>query len=366
MKKAFLLIACTIITLTASAQLTFPADGGSTKGYVGEDIGLTKVHVDYGRPAVRGREGHIWGELVYTGYAPNPGFGSAAKLPWRAGANECTVISFSTDVTIEGKKLAAGKYGFFIVYDPAECTLIFSKDTEAWGSFYYNEKNDVLQVKVKPQVLKESVERLTYSFNSQSDSSAILSLSWEKMSIPFTISTELQKLQLASIDREMNTSKGFTIGAFYEVALYYIAQDIRLDEAMKYMNAAARSMPNFNVLSTKSELEEKLGKTAEAEASFKAAMNATNSAQQAHNYARGILPGNKQKAFSIFKQNYDKYPNVYTTNMGMARGYSAIGNYKEALKFANKALPQAPDANNKSTVEKSIAALKEGKDINTM
>jgi tetratricopeptide (TPR) repeat protein len=164
----------------------------------------------------------------------------------------------------------------------------------------------------------------------------------------------------------MQSSKGFTIGAFYEVALYYMEKNIRLDDAMKYITAASRSMPNFNVLRTKSELEEKMGKLAESKETFKAAINATNSAQQAHNYARTVLPSDAQRAFNIFKMNYDHYPNVYTTNMGMARGYSAIGNYKEALKYANKALPQAPDANNRTTVEKSIVVLKQGKDINTM
>jgi hypothetical protein len=190
--KALLIVALILSTFASDAQLTFPADGGSTKGYVGEDIGLTNVRIDYGRPAVRGREGKIWGELVYKGYAPNPGFGSATKLPWRAGANENTTISFSTDVTIEGKRLSAGKYGFFIAYDPKECTLIFSKDVDSWGSFYYNESNDALRVTVKPQPANESMERLTYTVEPKTDSSAAVVLSWEKLRIPFIVSTELQ------------------------------------------------------------------------------------------------------------------------------------------------------------------------------
>lgn len=367
MKKSTLSILFLFIGQLASAQLTFPANGGSTKGSVSEDIGLTRVTVDYGRPAVRGREGKIWGETVYVGYAPNPGFGSATKIPWRAGANENTTITFSTDVTIEGKKLAAGKYGFFIAYDPKECTLIFSKDTEAWGAFYYNEKNDVLQVKVKPKPVNESMERLTYSFSDQTDSTAVLSLIWEKLSIPFTIGTELQKLQLASIERELTSSKGFTSQAHLEVAAYYMEQNIKLDEAAKHLDIAARAMPNFNVLSTKAELQEKMGKKEEAAITFKKAIDASANASQAHNYARRLLQEQKnEKAFEVFKMNYDRYPNIYTSNMGMARGYSALGNYKEALKYANKALAQAPDANNKTVVEKSIAVLKEGKDINTL
>ena len=366
MKGFLTLIPTLLFTFAASAQLTFPADGGNKKASVGEDIGLTHVTVHYDRPAVKGREGKIWGQLVPVGYAPNPGFGTVTKMPWRAGANENTTITFSTDVTIEGKKLAAGTYGFFIAYDPKECTLIFSKDNEAWGSFFYNENNDALRVNVKPLSINESMERLTYSFNGQTDSSAVLALIWEKLRIPFTISTELQKLQLASIDREMNTAKGFSASSFYEVANYYLEHNIMLDKALTYIDAAARSMPVFNTFAIKAEIEEKLGKTKEAAESMKKAVAATNSVSQAHYYGRQLLGTNNQKAFEILKMNYDHYPNVYTTNMGMARAYSAVGNYKEALKFATKALPQSPDANNKTAVEKGIAALKEGKDINTL
>lgn len=367
MRKTFLTIGIMLLSLAGQAQLSFPADGGCSRASVSEDIGLTRVHVDYGRPAVRGREGKIWGELIPVGYAPNPGFGTVTKMPWRAGANENTTISFSTDVIIEGKKLPAGKYGFFIAYDPKECTLIFSKDTEAWGSFYYDEKNDALRVNVKPQAVNYSTERLSYIFSDQTDSTAVLSVVWEKLRIPFSITTELQKIQLASIDREMHTARGFTADAHYEAARYYMNQNIRTEEALSYMQFVAGSMPNFNVLCTYAELLEKTGKTKEADETFKKAMSATNSAQQAHFYARRLLQEKKgKKAFNVFKLNYDRYPNEYTTNMGLARGYSAVGNYKEALKYAGKALPQAPDANNKTAVEKSIAALKEGKDINTL
>ena len=113
-----------------------PPDGGNKKAMVGERIGITDVTIHYDRPGVKGREGKIWGQLVHTGYA-DLGFGTSKAAPWRAGANENTTIEFSTDVMIEGQTLPAGKYGFFIAYDPNECTLIFSKNTTSWGSFFY-------------------------------------------------------------------------------------------------------------------------------------------------------------------------------------------------------------------------------------
>ena len=85
------------------------------------------------------------------------GFGSSKSAPWRAGANENTTIEFSTDVKIEGKSLPAGKYGFFVAYDPAEPTLIFSKNSSSWGSYYYDEREDALRVKVKSQALAQNI-----------------------------------------------------------------------------------------------------------------------------------------------------------------------------------------------------------------
>lgn len=55
---------------------------------------------------------------------------------------------------------------------------------------------------------------------------------------------------------------------------------------------------------------------------------------------------------------------MFTPNMGLMRGYSATGDYKNALKHARAALPLAPDANNKKAVEDFIKKLEEGKDVN--
>ena len=140
-----------LISLITYGQipLTVLPSGGNKKAIVGEQIGLTKVVINYDRPGVKGREGKIWGQLVPVGYT-DQGFGSSKAAPWRAGANENTTLEFSTDVKIEGQSLAAGKYGFFVAYDPNECTLIFSKNSTAWGSFFYNDKEDAVRIKVKP------------------------------------------------------------------------------------------------------------------------------------------------------------------------------------------------------------------------
>jgi predicted Zn-dependent protease len=86
---------------------------------------------------------------------------------------------------------------------------------------------------------------------------------------------------------------------------------------------------------------------------------------EVHYYGRQLVSMKENaEAFRIFKANYDKNPNVFTTNVGMARGYSATGDFKKALTFAKAALAQAPDERNKSNVEAMISKLQESKDVN--
>src|SRR3954452_20540914 len=147
-KFLFLLLAAFFSTaMFAQITLTSLPSGGNKKAFVGERVGLTDVAIHYDRPGVKGREGKIWGQLIPVGYT-DQGFGSSKAAPWRAGANENTTIEFSNDVKIEGQPLKKGRYGFFVAYDSAECTLIFSNNSTSWGSFYYNDKEDALRVKV--------------------------------------------------------------------------------------------------------------------------------------------------------------------------------------------------------------------------
>src|SRR5215467_10688720 len=178
MKYTLLTVAALLLLSTVSfSQLTFSPSGGNKKAMVGENIGLTDITIHYSRPHVNGREGKIWGNLIPVGYS-DQGFGSSKAAPWRAGANENTTIEFSTDVKVEGQPLAAGKYGFFIAYDSSGSTLIFSKNSTSWGSFFYDEKEDALRVKVKPMATDKSVEWLKYEFTDETPNSAIIALEW--------------------------------------------------------------------------------------------------------------------------------------------------------------------------------------------
>ncbi|MEO7924989.1 MAG: DUF2911 domain-containing protein [Chitinophagaceae bacterium] len=369
MKKLILFsLFFTVISATAFSQLTTPPDGGNKKAMVGERIGITDVTIHYDRPGVKGREGKIWGQLVHAGFA-DLGFGSSKASPWRAGANENTTIEFSTDVSIEGQPLAAGKYGFFIAFDPAECTLIFSKNNSSWGSYFYMPAEDVLRVKVKPVSLDKSVERLKYEFTDQSDNSARIVLLWEKLSIPFKVVVDLDKLQFESFRRELRGERSFSPGwqSYHQAARYAADKNLNLEEGLAWANQAISDPfvgdANFQTLSTKADILVKMGRLTEADSVMKKAMPLGNM-QQLHQYGRQLLLMKKNKeALEVFKMNYQKNPNQFTTLMGMTRGYAANADYKNALKYANLALPLAPEAQ-KAMVKTVIDKLKEGKDPN--
>ena len=350
----------------AQIPLTTVPSGGNKKAAVSERVGLTDVSIHYDRPGVKGREGKIWGQLVHTGYT-DQGFGNTKAAPWRAGANENTVFEFSTDVQVEGQPLAAGRYGFFIAYGPEECTLIFSKNSSSWGSYYYNPTEDALRVKVKPKPLQESVEWLKYEFSNQTANSAVVSLQWEKLAIPFRIETDLIKEQIASFRRELRTEKGFIWQSWDQAAAWCVQQNVNLEEALLWTDSSTHNFggdKSFTAWSTRAQVLNKLGRNAESAAVMKQALP-FGTMNEVHQYGRQLLNLKYYKeAFEVFKGNYEKYPGQFTTLMGMTRGYSAMGDYKNALKYANMALPLAPDNNNKNSVLTIIDKLKAGKDGN--
>jgi hypothetical protein len=356
-----------VLLLQAQIPLTLAPSGGNKKASVSERVGLTDVTITYDRPGVKGREGKIWGQLVHTGFA-DLGFGNTKAAPWRAGANENTTISFTRPVKIEGQALAAGKYGFFIAFDPVEPTLIFSKNSGSWGSYYYDEKEDALRVKIKTQPLDKSVEWLKYEFMNQTENAATIALSWEKLMIPFKVETDYINDQLESFRNELRTDKGFIWQSWNQAAQWSVQRNVNLEQALQWADSA--TSPGFGgdkafaAWSTKAQILDKLNRGSEAAAIMKNALAFANMGET-HQYGRQLLQQKKNKeALEVFKSNHAKYPGQFTTIMGLVRGYSANGDYKTALQYAEKALPMAPDTNNKNNLNGMIDKLKAGKDVN--
>ncbi len=367
MKQLLLaIITLLLVQPCLQAQLTTTPNGGNKKASVAELIGLTQVTIRYDRPGVKGREGKIWGTLVPYGFT-DQGFGTSKAAPWRAGANENTTIEFSTDVMVEGKPLAAGKYGFFIAVGKEESTLIFSKNCTSWGSFFYDDKEDVLRVTIKQKTNEPPVEWMKFVFLNQTMNSATIALAWEKWVFPFTVETDLNKQQAIIFSNELKSDKGFDWKPWAQAAEWSADNNTHLEQGLQWADYAISGQyigeKNFRTLSDKARLLNMTGKTAEGDALMKEAINYGNMSD-VHGYARQLMKAKKTKeAAALFKANYKKYPNQFTTNMGMVRALSSEQNDKEALKYANAALAQAPDPSNKTMVEGIIVQLKAGKEV---
>ena len=372
MKNYLFFLAIILFTVSSfTAQVPYNSavpNGYTKKASVSEQVGLTQVTITYSRPAVRGREGKVWGELVPKGFV-DQGFGNGKPAPWRAGANENTTIEFDTDVKIEGQTLPKGRYGLFIAYDPAESIVIFSKRSDSWGSFFYDEKEDALRVRVKPQPLEKSVEFLKYEFSEQKPDSAVIALSWEKLSIPFKVEVDYLKQQFEAFVTEAQNPRGWTSEGLNIAAGWTLQNNYGLEKGLEWATMATRpSFPgnptSFAALSTKALILEKLGRSSEASETIKTALPFGNPAQLQQFGRQFLAAKNPKAAMEIFQFNYDKNPNQFAALIGMARGLSANGDYAKALEFAAKALPLAPNDANRQAVQAMIEKLKAGKDVN--
>ena len=190
----------------AAAQINTPR-AASPQAMVSQTIGLTQISVDYSRPSVRDRE--IYGtQLAHYGFQ-NLNFGTSKAAPWRAGANENTKISFSHDVMIGGDKIKAGTYAYFLALsEEGPATLILSSNTNAWGSYFYNESEDVARWRITPEAIPHQ-ETLVFEFDDITANSTVLKLKWEKLAFPIKIEVPVAEIVLAEARKMMQDQPGF-------------------------------------------------------------------------------------------------------------------------------------------------------------
>ena len=283
-------------------------------------IGLTRVTIDYSSPGVKGRE--IWGKLVPYGLTTFQ-FGTGKPAPWRAGANENTVITFSDDVKVNGKDLAAGSYGLHMITGKDEWTIIFSKNYTSWGSFFYDPGEDALRIKVKPENVP-FMEWLTYGFENFKENSADVFLHWEKLKVTFKIEVDNDRLVMQSIKNQLRSTAGFTWMGYTQAASYYFRKNTHLDQALKWV---------------------------------KQSISMTENERNRNLLGYILLAQNKtEEALQVFKENVKKFPNSWNVYDSLAECFSKQGNKKQAVKYYKMALKKAPD-NQKKRIEGTLKKL---------
>ena len=358
-----LLLGAVMFCSQAIAQLDLPR--GSQMAKVSQRIGISDVTIIYSRPSVNERE--VWGALVPYGMN-NLGFGTATESPWRAGANENTIIKFTDDVTVEGQSLKAGKYGLhMVIHEDNKATVIFSTNHGAWGSYFYDPAEDALRVDVEMKDISH-VEQLTFGFNDVDATSAVASLNWEKKQVPFKIEVDVTDIVLADIRQKLQDTPGFNRQSWEQAANFALNNDGDLDEALGWVDAAIEgqffSQKTFNNLNIKSQILAKQGKTSEATALMDEALP-MGTVFEVHGYGRQLIAqGNHDKAMEVFEWNAKNHKGEWPVNYGLARGYSAKGDHKNTVKYLKMAHDNAPAQINKDRVAANLAKAENGEGIN--
>jgi len=329
-----------------SAVLDLPRD--SQHSVVMQRIGITDITINYHRPLVKGRQ--IWGKVVPYGQV------------WRAGANENTTIAFNDPVTIEGQPLAKGTYGLHMIPGENEWTIIFSKTHTAWGSFTYSQADDALRVTVKP-LPSESHETLTYDFDDVKADSAVATLRWEKVAVPFKIDVNVHDIVQASLHNQLQGLAQYTWEGWDDAANYLLAEKYDLEEALKYENTSIQTEPRYDNLIAKSRILKALGRQSEADATRNLALEKASAAQL---YAYGRQQqreGQQDQAFELYRRAAQKDPSDWLAHLGTARIYSAKGDFDNATKEIKLCIAGAPD-NQKVFFEPLVKRLEAKQDIN--
>jgi len=320
----------------------------SQHGVTTQTIGISTVTIEYSRPLAGTRE--VWGKTVPYGKV------------WRAGANENSTITFSDDVSIEGKPLAAGTYGLHMIPDKDQWTIIFSKNSTSWGSFSYDEKEDALRVTAKP-VADQTFDTLTYTFDDVKPDSAVATLRWEKVAVPFRVSVDVKAVTLKSIRNQLRSVGGFNWTGYDEAANWCLDNNYNLEEALKWEDTSIQNEDRFENLETKSRILDAMGKKDEAAKTLSAAF-AKASATQLYVYARGLQrAGDTKRAFELYPQVAKRDPNHWLSHLAQARLASHSGDYASASKEMKLAIAGAPDAN-KPFLEPMLAKLETKTDFN--
>lgn len=172
---------------------------------VEQRIGLTDVTIKYSRPSIKGRK--VWGDVV------------PYKAVWRTGANACTIISFSDNVSINSQAVPAGEYSLFVIPTETDWTVILNKNTKLWGSDGYKQEEDVVRFTVKPDMNAAFVETMLFAFDNIKIDGADLSLMWEKMKLTFRINIDTDTKAIVNIKKAVaeaeNTYRTYNASATY-------------------------------------------------------------------------------------------------------------------------------------------------------
>ncbi len=357
MKKVFsvMLLICLLgaTSDTLAQGITVP-NNPSPKASASQTVGISTVTVTYSRPSVRGRE--VWGAIVPYGWNAQS-FGSGAIAPWRAGANENTVVTLSHDSRIQGKNVPAGSYGlFFTINADNSGEVILSKDTRSWGSFWYEAANDQLRAPIKVND-NAFTEALTFDFLRSDKTSTELVLNWEKKQFPVKIEFDTDNLVMANATEQLKGPVGFNWQGYSSAANYALNNKVNGEQAMKWIDQAIAANKNFQTLQIKAGLVRNAGNTAQADKIMKEALPLSTEVEL-NAYGYQLLGANQfDKAIEVLSLNTTRFPASANAWDSLGEAYALKGDKANAIKYFKKVLTMNPSAPIRANSEKYLKQL---------
>tara|TARA_A100000171_G_C2136695_1_gene150827 strand:- start:2902 stop:4002 length:1101 start_codon:yes stop_codon:yes gene_type:complete len=343
MKKLLAVLLLSIAAVEASAQFhTLKIPQPSNRVTETQRLAVTDITIDYSSPSANGRD--VWND---TNVIPKNG----DPIPWRAGANMNTTIEFSTDVTIEGKALKAGKYGFHIIPKDDGYQLLFAHNNDQWGSYYLDVDKDVtLKVDVKSEECAPS-EKLDYEFINWTESTVQVALEWRNQRIPFTVGVDINNTVVESFRSELRGINTYHWQAWNDAAAWCLIHNTNLEEALTWADRSINGgyggfAANKNVtnLTTKVRLLKALNKSEELTATITELKAMDMSPNEANELGIFLLQNNKASdALEITERLLKENPDAWflKLNKGIFQYY--LGNKKSALKTLNEVEKVIPE-----------------------
>ena len=372
---AIILLSSTTVVAQEMSELSTPPNGDNEHATVSQWIGPVKISIDYHSPKVHNpddndRTGHIWGELVHYGFA-DEGFGPTKGAPWRAGANESTSITFSNDVKVEGKDLKAGTYALFLdVEKTGPWNWVFSNHL-GWGSFQYDPQDDALRVPVTPEDAPFT-EFLTYGFDDRRPDSAVAYLQWEKKRIPFKIEVPECKQALCSEDAPGPPVMGrVQLPGLAKCGAILCRQQDQFGGSVTVGRQGDRwAVPGGHHCPRRffHAFHKSGGVGSDGTRIGRRCLDSEGTAlpgadaYSVYAYGMGLLRRDKKdRAMKIFVFNQQHHPqDKFWTSLGLARGYTAVGDKKNAIANWEVVLRNVPSnlSNRTAAYEASLKKLK--------
>jgi tetratricopeptide (TPR) repeat protein len=339
-------LACITLGLVARLPAQVPnlvLPKASQRATVSQTVGLTEINIRYDRPQVKGRE--VWGKLV------------PYDSVWRAGANENTVIAFSSPVRVGGHPLPAGRYGVHMIPGPSAWTVILSRQADAWGSFSYDPKEDVVRLEAAP-VAAPFQESLVYTLDDPQAGSAVATLRWEKLAVPVTVEVDHKAVVVDSLRQQLRGLGRFFWQPWVQAANWCVANDVNLDEAAEWAQRSIDINENFANLQLKAMLMEKKGDSAGAAELQRRAFGIATEANM-NNYGYQLLgQGKVDSAIVVFRKNVKDYPKSWNVYDSLGEAYATKGDQRRAVEMYTKARNMTPDPEQQRRIAGILAGLR--------